>query len=365
MSNNGNGRLPTADELRALVDEGLELMKLLPPGWSAKKTGEDFSRYPRFEVASAKPWRNTNSKREFNDICQVKGGLSRRSEAIANWIAWARNTLPVLFAAITRLQKVTPDERYAPEMGAYKPDAASDRLLSFAELVAEAFEVLGFKENTLGHHAFDRIIGSDRKDKAEVLRRLADSIDPVNDEARLRKLHHQERVPANGLPRIRDFLDLLPPTLCDALDIHIEGDEELERAELDATAQRRWELPSNAVRLYVRSRLAGFDTWGHFRNYRVPNPTPDQSLEGLEGDELLRAQLQNMMRPHKDLHAYYKKEMAVMVAELANDPDWLRRNRDTEDAIFNKIMSGESTGVDAYWDMEFAVSNWDFPERPV
>ena len=62
---NGNGhRPPPPDELRALVDEGQKLMKLLP---------------------------HKGKKKEFNDICQVKGGLSRRSEAIANWMAWARN----------------------------------------------------------------------------------------------------------------------------------------------------------------------------------------------------------------------------------------------------------------------------------
>jgi len=370
---NGHRRLPTPLELDEIIQQGRKLMRSLPRDWNAQKTGDDLSRYQRFEVASAEPWRNTNGKKELKDICRIKGGLSPRAGAIAEWIAWSRNVLPILFSVITRYKRLVPDERYEPEMGAYFPDAASDRLVGFLELVAEAFEVLGFKENNLGHHPGDRLIGSDRKEKAELLRRLADFIDPVNDEARLRKLHHQQRVAANGLPTnedIRkmftneDLRNVLPESLRTVLDDEEYFDKELERAELDATAQRRWELPSRAIRLYVRSRLANFDTWGHFRNYRVPNPTPDKSLEGLDGEERWEAEAHNMMRPHNDILEYYKKDMAEMVYDLANDPDWLRKNRDTEDAIFNKIMSGESTGVDAYWDMEFAVSNWDFPERP-
>jgi len=346
-------KFPKPDELRALIKDGLKLEKALPKGdWTAKETGNDTTRWLRMELENEFDFRqggrsrNGKEKRKLNDICQVTGGLSKSSRAIAEFIEWARNNVYYILTAVKRLQDVTPDENYQIEPSKYKPTAASHRLLGFVDLVGEALEVLGFKPNTLGYHPFDRLIGSDRKEKAEVLRRLADSIDPVNDETRLRKKNWREQVPLNGLPTIKDFHDLLPDTLKTVLDMNTEWDEDDVVAALDLITEKKWNLTSAQVRYLIRMTMASFAAWENFENSSVPGQEyeSDAAYEGLSEYDRLSAVLDNRMKRLRAKKEYYGEDARNLSFQIMHDPDWLRETKNTVDEIFDKAMKQAPTG---------------------
>jgi len=326
----------TPEQISALIVEGLGIMKKLPEApWSRETTPADYKKFTLNRVIAKEPWRdgcapgNKGGNRLFDDICKVSGGQLPRAESITDFIVFARNNLHPLLLAMRRLQKATPDELYQIELGKFN-DEKSHRIFEFFEKIAEAFEVLGFKKNDFGTHPGDRIIGSDRRDKADLLRRLADTLDPVNDEARLRKLHWRERVPANGLPTEKNFRDVFPESLREALELEIDVDEEMEMHYLDWLAGRRYNVPVACVRGMVLAKQAMGAAWRDER-FEYPPGEPGQTLEE-RADEIREWQHDNI----------------ASVQELAklfiSDPDWLRETESTVNVLVDKVMAKPESG---------------------
>lgn len=368
MSKTNGDNTTQPDDLRAAAELAIKLTTEATDGpYRIEQSGNGKSgKYLQRVIRAAKNWRRrpvpgAKTWPEFDDVATIMGGMSEQAKNNGEMLAAAPELLKMLARGVLELQASTHNDKLKPAIGGFTPTKTVVDWYYFLSNAANALDCLIEPDHKLGKHPVDAMLGGsteDRKNRAAVLRALADTIDPLHDEARKRAKHPSERL--NGTPTVDDFLRMLPDTLREVLHMAVTCEAEMEIARLDLIAQRRWELPSNAVRLYVRARMAEHDAWWHFENHHVPNPAPDQSLEGLDGDEYMKADFDNWMRRWKEKKEFYKDDIAALVYQIANDFDWLRENKDTEDAIFDKIMSTEPTDHGPLWDLDLVINNWDF-----
>ena len=239
--------------------------------------------------------------------------------------------LRTLARGVLQLQAATHHDKLRPAIGNFTPTEEVVDWYYFLVNAARALDCVVKPNHHLGKHPVDAMIGGtteDRKNRATVLRALADTIDPLHDEARKRARNPSERL--DGIPTFDDFLRMLPDSLRDVLYMDVESEADLEISRLDLIAFQRWSVPSEGIRLLVRARMAWAAAWEHYDH------VDDGSWPALEGLNFIERRTVHRSR-------YYEQARDLCVTILM-DPTWLAENKYDEDTLFAKVMAKAPSG---------------------
>jgi len=216
MSNNNNGHTTPEDYFEA-AKRAIKLLTEATTG-PYRLTEQDHgnTRYKQRVIRAAQNWRRRPTRNapkwpEFDDVATLCGGESDQAKKNGELLAAAPELLKLLARGVLELQAASENDKVKPVLGQYRPTKETIDLYYFLANIASALDCLVEPDHRLGRNPFDALLGGtteDRKNRAAILRSVADTIDPLNDDVRKRAKHPSERL--NGTPTVQSFLEMMP-----------------------------------------------------------------------------------------------------------------------------------------------------------
>lgn len=358
MSKTNGDETPTPDALRAAAELAIKLTTAATNGpYRIEQSGNgNGGKYLQRVIKAAKVWRRRpvpgrTGWPEFDDVATIMGGMSDQAMKNGELLAQAPELLKMLARGVLRLQFVTTDKKHRPSIGSLTPTDTVIDLMRFLEKTANAMDCVVKPDHSLGDHPIDHLIGgstNDRKNRAELLRNLADVLDPLNDEARKRKKHRSVRL--NGIPTISDFKMVMPESLRAAQDTNIQSEADFllaaELAHYNLITQDRYNVDAPQVLSKIIHREAYKEALRVELEYDCV--TPLEVYEDICGNGPELVDENGDLKLHSDaVWKWYEEHIGNIgkrVGMLETDRDWLQEKSEMIFKEFESLLDKEPSG---------------------